>query len=66
VDVRSFMDFLHRERQNRRDQVRAETGKDPKTGLTHRPMVLSEEIRPRGGKKSRRRTTLVWEPAAKD
>lgn len=38
------------------------TGKDVKTGLTFRPMELTEKTRTRGGKKSRRRTARVWKP----
>jgi hypothetical protein len=61
--VKEFMEFLNRERQSRRQQVIEETGKDPKTGLSSRRMVLSEKTRTRGGSKSRRRTARVWEPA---
>lgn len=38
------------------------TGKDKK-GLTYRPLVLIEDTRGRGGRKSRRRTARVWKPA---
>lgn len=39
-----------------------EHGRDPKTGLTARPVELTEETRRRGGRRSRRRTARVWRP----
>lgn len=34
-----------------------------KRGLNQRRMKLSDEVRTRGGRKSRRRTARVWKPA---
>lgn len=66
------MDFLTRlaerakERQSKRLAFIEEHGRDPKTNLTVRQMELSEVVRPRGGKNSRRRTTLDWKPVSTD
>lgn len=55
-----------KERQSKRQQHIEEHGVDPATGLTHRPLVLTEKTRKRGGKNSRRRTARVWEPERSD
>lgn len=61
MDLRAW---LTRDRgKTKRQEYIEEHGRDPKTNLTVRPMELSEEIRPRGGKKSIRRTARVWVPA---
>jgi hypothetical protein len=62
MDIVQLLTQRAKDRQSKRQAHIEEHGVDPKTGLTHRPLVLTERTRTRGGARSRRRKTRVWEP----